>query len=78
MNLSFYEQHAQEEALRQLEELQTKRRAAKQAAGPKAESDTNQFVYSTVESGREASRPIPHEAPRPDREDRKSPLKQAA
>ena len=80
VNLTLYEQRlqrAQKEALRQLEDLQTKRRAAKPVAeaAPKphemkaqpAEPDTDQFVYSTTEI-----------APRPDAEDNESPLKQAA
>jgi hypothetical protein len=76
VNLSLYEQRlqrAQKEALRQLEELQTKRRAAKQAAEAKTEftpnphktkaqptePGTSQFVYSTAGIEREATRPAP-------------------
>jgi hypothetical protein len=85
VNLSLYEQRlqrAQKEALRQLQELQAKRLAAKQAAAPKphemkvqpAEPGTEQFVYSTAQIAREATR----SATRPDTEDSESPLKQAA
>ncbi len=91
VNLSLYEQRlqrAQKEALRQLDELQAKRRAAKKdekqpavaARNPRetkpqpVEPDTSEFVYSTAEIDREARRP----SPRPDAEDNESPLKQAA
>jgi hypothetical protein len=91
VNLSLYEQRlqrAQKEALRQLEELQTKRRAAEKdkrqpavaAPNPRetkprpVESGANQFVYSTPGIAREASRPGPHSGA----EDNDSPLKQAA
>jgi hypothetical protein len=87
VNLSLYEQRlqrAQKEALRQLEELQTKRLAAKKTevidriphktkAQP-TEPGANQFVYSTAEIERETS----HPAPRPNAENNDSPLKQAA
>jgi hypothetical protein len=87
VNLSLYEQRlqrAQKEALRQLEELQTKRRAAKPAveAAPNphemkarlADSDPSQFVYSTAEIAREATRPSPGS----DAEDNEFPFTQAA
>ena len=92
VNLSLYEQRlqrAQKEALRQLEELQTKRRAAnktepevKTGAAPKAhitqpepvEPATSQFVYSTPRIDPGATSP----GPRPGAEDPASPLKQAA
>jgi hypothetical protein len=92
VNLSLYEQRlqrAQKEALRQLEELQTKRRAAshtEQKPAPEAapipnktkaqpaEPDLNQFVYSTAEIARDTTRPNPC----PDPEGNESPLKQAA
>jgi hypothetical protein len=91
VNLSLYEQRlqrAQKEALHQLEELQTKRRAAKQTEQQPAKaapvpqktqpqptvSGTDEFVYSTAEIDREASRLRPH----PDSEDNESQLKQAA
>ena len=87
VNLSLYEQRlqrAQKEALRQLEELQTKRRTAKPAveAAPNpremkarpADSGPNQFVYSTAEIAREATRPSPGSGA----EDNEFPFKQAA
>ncbi len=96
VNLSLYEQRlqrAQKDALRQLEELQTKRRAAKQAESeavrnlPETKSQPSestsdnvpgQFVYSTAEIERETSHVVSHKAPRHDAEDHESPLKQAA
>jgi hypothetical protein len=81
VNLSLYEQRlqrAQKEALRQLEELQTRRRAAKKAelqaeldsrkpnemkAQP-AEPDSRQFVFSTADIERELNRPGPRPAAR--------------
>jgi hypothetical protein len=80
VNLSLYEQRLarqQKEALRQLEELQTKRRAARQeteqAAKQAAAADqsnkmtsstTPEFVYSTAEIEREATRPGPRPFPK--------------
>ena len=96
VNLSLYEQRlqrAQKEALRQLDELQTKRRAAKQAESeavrnlPETKSQPSestsdnapdQFVYSTAEIEGETSHVVSHRAPRHDAEDCESPLKQAA
>jgi hypothetical protein len=96
VNLSLYEQRlqrAQKEALRQLDELQSKRRAAKQAESeaarnlpetkPQPSESTSgnapgQFVYSTAEIERETSRVVSHKAPRHHSGDDESPLKQAA
>ena len=94
VNLSLYEQRlqrAQKEALRQLDELQTKRRAAKQSEAvrnlPETKSQPSestsdnapdQFVYSTAEIERETSHVVSHKAPRHDAEDWQSPLKQVA
>jgi hypothetical protein len=79
VNLSLYEQRLgrqQKEALRQLEELQTKRRAAEQAAKQAGSVDPNpnktsasatqEFVYSTAEINCEATHPNLNEATRPD------------
>ncbi len=89
VNLSLYEQRlqrAQKEALRQLEELQTKRRAAQQIVLDEAARnphktkatqtvpDTNQFVYSTAGIACEATPPAPSQ----DAEDNESPLNQVA
>ncbi len=77
MNLTLYEQRlqrTQKEALRQLQELQAKRIAAKQAAldeavglrnlhkmkGEPFEIDTTKFVFSTAEIEREAHRQNRH------------------
>ncbi len=92
-NLSLYEQRLarqQKEALRQLEELQTKRRAAaKQTsidaarAEAKAKTEaaaaptTNQFVFSPPTIGRETTHPTPHAAPKTP-ENRESSLPEAA
>jgi hypothetical protein len=96
VNLSLYEQRlqrAQKEALRQLQELQTKRIAMQQVAkvapkaaakteAPPSRPDTDQFVYSTAGIARETSRAVPHETPRPNAEyaaeHNESPLPQAA
>jgi hypothetical protein len=82
VNLSLYEQRLgrqQKEALRQLEELQSKRRAArpateqatKQAANINKTKENNpeptapEFVYATAELDPESTRANLHEAPRP-------------
>ena len=80
VNLSLYEQRLsrqQREALRELEELQTKRRAAEQAAKHAAEAEANrnpnkmtaaatpEFVFSTAKTDRESTRANLHEDPRP-------------
>jgi hypothetical protein len=82
VNLSLYEQRLgrqQKEALRQLEELQTKRRAARPATEPATEQAANtnktkenipeptapEFVYSTAEIDPASTPAILHKSPRP-------------
>jgi len=91
VNLSLYEQRLQrmqKEALRQLQELQTKRIAARQAAldeavaihnlhkmkGQPFEVDSTQFVFSTAEIAAEARR----QDTRAEAENARSPLRRTA
>ncbi len=95
VNLSLYEQRlqrAQKEALRQLEELQTKRRAARQAEldeavaihnlhktkGQPFEVDPAQFVFSTAEIAAEARRQNLRAEAQNAVQHRKSPLRHTA
>jgi hypothetical protein len=92
VNLSLYEQRlqrAQKEALRQLEELQTKRRAAEQLVLDEASAKATKAARNPKETQAQPSEPgtnqfvysttgIPHQTSRPGAEDSESPLKQAA
>jgi hypothetical protein len=95
VNLSLYEQRlqrAQKEALRQLDELQTKRRAAKQASldAAKADAEASRNLHEAkaqssepdtnqfVFSTAEIERELSRPGPSPEAKNNESPFKQAA